>query len=85
MATPKTWEAVDITKGRMSLKQVGVNIEYAFRYQFVDASDAVITDLPTKTLSDKIAVSAIPDTVLAALVTIRDYFYNSALVSEGMD
>ena len=84
MANSKTWTAVDLKKGKITLEQVGSDIQLSFRYQFEDSSGKVIMELPTKSLIEKVPINIIPAEVLNSLIVIQDYVYNQALSNEGM-
>ena len=84
MANSKTWTAVDLKKGRITLEQVGSDIQLSFRYQFEDSNGKVIMELPTKSLIEKVPISSIPAELLTSLATIQNYVYNQALSNEGM-
>ena len=85
MANDKVWTATDLKTGRITMEQNGADIDFALRYQFVDAGGVVLTDLPRKSLTLKKAISTIPQSVLESLILVQTFLYEKALEAEGME
>ena len=85
MAKQKIVTADDLELGKMTLSPEGTTVRFEARYVFLDAGDAVISNLTGKRVIVQDEQINLPANIQTAITDINTWLYDLALVQEGMD
>lgn len=80
----KTWTAIDLLMGKMTIIRRENTLSLERRYQFLDSGDNVLTEIATSRLNVNELITDVPASILAALATLDVWTKNQALEQEGM-
>ena len=82
----KTWTATDLELGKLTIirTRTGQDLHLERRYRFLDAEDAVLTQIAGGRVSETVAIVDLPADILDALQKIDAWTKQKALEQEGM-
>ncbi len=80
----KTWTAVDLKMGKMTIIRRGDTLSLERRYQFLDINGGVLEEIAVGRLNVSELIADVPATILDALQVLDTWTKNQALEQEGM-
>jgi len=80
----KTWTAVDLELGKLTIHRFGNNLQVESRYKFLDAQGEILAQIAGGRVTETVMIADVPANILSALQEIDAWRKTKALEKEGM-
>lgn len=80
----KTWTAVDVVLGKLTIHRLGDALQIERRYKFLDINGEALEQIAGGRILETVLIVEIPANILSALQEIDNWTKTKALQKEGM-